>query len=52
MGSGVNRTFWRSKGSRTARRSGSKSTQMRRKGDRPWINMKAWRAEAARRSNP
>jgi hypothetical protein len=52
MGSGTNRSWWRSKGSRTGRRSGTKSMQMRRKGDGRWKAMKAYRAEAARRSQP
>jgi len=52
MGSGTNRSFWNSKGSRTGRRSGSKSPALRRKGDGRWKTMKAWRAEAARRSQP
>jgi hypothetical protein len=51
MGSGTNRAFWASKGSRTARRSGSKSMAMRRKGDGRWKAMKAWRAEAKRRAS-
>ena len=50
MGSGTNRSYWRGKGSRTGRRSGTKSPEMRRKGDTRWSKMKAWRAEAARRS--
>lgn len=49
MGSGRNREFWRSKGSRSGRRSGSKSMAMRRKGDGRWKTMKAWRAEAKKR---
>ena len=52
MGSGVNREFWASKGSRSGRRSGTKSMAMRRQGDTRWQKMKAWRAEAARRSQP
>lgn len=52
MGSGTNRGFWRSKGSRTGRRSGTKSMAMRRKADGRWKAMKSWRAEAARRSQP
>lgn len=51
MGSGVNRDYWRSKGSRTGRRSGSKSMALKRKGDTRWKNMKAWRAEAKRRAS-
>jgi hypothetical protein len=52
MGSGTNRGFWKSKGSRTGRRSGTKSRAMRLKGDGRWKAMKAYRAEAARRSQP
>ena len=52
MGSGTNRKWWAEKGSRTGRRSGSKSPALRRKGDGRWKTMKAWRAEAARRSQP
>jgi len=52
VGSGTNRAFWRSKGSRSGRRAGSKSPELRRKGDTRWIKVKGWRAEAARRSNP
>jgi hypothetical protein len=52
MGSGTNRAWWREKGSRSGRRSGSKSRAMRMKGDGRWKTVKAWRAEAARRSNP
>ena len=48
MGSGATRKFWASKGSRSGRRSGSKSMALRRKGDTRWKNMKAWRAEAKR----
>ena len=52
MGSGTNRKWWREKGSRAGRRSGTKSPEMRRKGDTRWQKMKGWRAEAAKRSNP
>jgi hypothetical protein len=51
MGSGTTRAFWRSKGSRSGRRSNTKSIRARRKGDRGWMKMKAWRAEAKRLSN-
>ena len=51
MGSGTNRAFWREKGSRTGRKSGSKSPDMRRKGDTRWKTMKAYRAEAKRRAS-
>jgi hypothetical protein len=52
MGSGTNRKYWSSKGSRTGRRSGTKSMALRRKGDTRWRKMKDYRAEAARRSQP
>jgi hypothetical protein len=48
MGSGATRAFWRSKGSRSGRRSGTKSMTLRRKGDKGWMRMKAYRAEAKR----
>jgi hypothetical protein len=51
MGSGTNRKFWREKGSRAGRRSGTKSFGMRRKGDTRWQKMKGWRAEAKRRAS-
>lgn len=51
MGSGTNRAWWQEKGTRTARRSNTKSLKARRKKDKGWIKMKGWRAEAARRSN-
>lgn len=51
MGSGTNRSWWREKGSRTGRKSNTKSVRARRKNDGGWKKMKAWRAEAARRSN-
>lgn len=52
MGSGTNRRWWREKGSRSGRRAGTKSMRLRRKGDKGWLRMKAYRAEAARRSQP
>ena len=52
MGSGTNRAWWREKGSRSGRKSNSKSMRARRKKDKGWLKMKAYRAEAARRSNP
>lgn len=52
MGSGTNRSWWREKGSRSGRRSNSKSMRARRKKDGGWLKMKAYRAEAAKRSNP
>jgi hypothetical protein len=48
MGSGATRAFWRSKGTRSGRRSNTKSMRARRKGDKGWMKMKAWRAEAKR----
>ena len=52
MGSGTNRGWWREKGSRSGRKSNTKSVTARRKKDGGWMKMKAYRAEAARRSNP
>ena len=52
MGSGTNRKWWGEKGSRSGRRSNTKSMRARRKKDGGWMKMKAYRAEAARRSNP
>lgn len=51
MGSGTNRSWWREKGSRSGRKSNTKSVRARRKGDGGWVKMKHWRAEAKRRSN-
>ena len=51
MGSGTNRKWWRDKGSRSGRKSNTKSVRARRKKDGGWMKMKAYRAEAARRSN-
>jgi hypothetical protein len=51
MGSGTNRSFWREKGSRTGRRSNTKSMRAQRKGDKGRIKMKAYRAEAKRRAS-
>lgn len=48
MGSGTNRSFWKEKGSRGARRSGTKSVKQR--GGAAARRIKAFRAEAARRS--
>lgn len=50
MGSGTNRAWWREKGSRTGRRSQTKSRDPKAKSAR--LRMKANRAEAARRSQP
>ena len=52
MGSGTNRKWWAEKGSRTGGGSGAKAMGRRRTGDGRWKTMKAWRAEAARRSQP
>ena len=52
MGSGTNRKWWGEKGSRSGRRSNTKSMRARRKKDGGWVKMKGYRAEAARRSNP
>lgn len=46
MGSGATRKFWASKGSRTARRSMTKTSSI--KGRDARLKMKAWRAEARR----
>ena len=51
MGSGTNRKWWGEKGSRSGRRSNTKSLKARRKKDGGWSKMKAYRAEAAQRSN-
>ena len=51
MGSGTNRKWWGEKGSRSGRRSNTKSVRARRKKDGGWSKMKAYRAEAARRSS-
>ena len=50
MGSGTNRAWWQAKGTRTSRRSGTKSRNRAAKPSR--LRMKAHRAEAARRSQP
>ena len=50
MGSGTNRSFWRSFGTRTSRRSNTKSLNPKVRHIR--IVMKQRRAEAARRSQP
>ena len=48
MGSGTNRKWWSEKGSRTARRKGTKTRDPKQAKFR--LTMKANRAEAARRS--
>ena len=52
MGSGTNRKWWAEKGSRSGRRSNTKSVKARRKNDGGRVKMLGFRAEAARRSNP
>lgn len=52
MGSGTNRAWWREKGSRGARRSGTKSGGRTQIKGRSYLRAKADRAEAARRSQP
>jgi len=52
MGSGTNRRWWREKGSRSGRRSGTKSGGRTKVKKLSFLKMKAWRAEAAERSNP
>lgn len=51
MGSGTNRAWWREKGSRSGRRAGSKADGRRGRPRGRFVKAKAWRAEAARRSN-
>lgn len=51
MGSGTNRSFWREKGSRSGRRSNTKSLRARRKGDKGALKMKALRAEAKKKAS-
>lgn len=46
MGSGTTRAFWSGKGSRSARRSMTKTRSIKGKDAR--LKMKAWRAEAKR----
>lgn len=50
MGSGTNRKWWAEKGSRSGRKSNTKSVRALRKGDGGWQKMKHWRAEAKRRA--
>lgn len=49
MGSGTNRRWWAEKGSRTARRSMTKTRDV--KGKQSRLRIKAWRAEAKEKSN-
>jgi hypothetical protein len=50
VGSGTNRKWWAEKGSRSGRKSNTKSVRALRKGDGGWQKMKHWRAEAKRRA--
>jgi len=49
MGSGSNRSWWKEKGSRTGRRSMTKTRDS--KGAAARLRIKAWRAEAKERAN-
>lgn len=51
MGSGTNRSWWKTFGTRSARRKGTKSIGTQGS-DRARLRIKAARAEAARRSQP
>ena len=48
MGSGTTRAFWASKGSRSGRKSNTKSLRARKKGDGGWKKIKHFRAQAKR----
>jgi hypothetical protein len=48
MGSGTTRKFWQSHGSRSGRKSNTKSIRAHKKGDKGWLKMKALRAQAKR----
>lgn len=50
MGSGTNRAWWASHGSRSGRKSGTKSGGRTSSKTLSFLKMRAWRAEAARRS--
>ena len=50
MGSGTNRAWWAEKGTRGGRRAGTKSGGRTKAKKQSYLKMKAWRAEAARRS--
>jgi hypothetical protein len=50
VGSGTNRRWWADKGSRSGRRSGTKSGGRTLLKKQSYLKMKEWRAEAARRS--
>ena len=51
MGSGTNRAWWREHGSRSGRKSNSKSKSAGRNKTKTFLKMKSLRAEARRRSN-
>jgi hypothetical protein len=51
MGSGSNRAYWQSFGSRSGRRSGSKAGGRKAAKGLVFMKMKAARAEAKRRTN-
>lgn len=48
MGSGTTRKFWQSQGSRSGRKSNTKSLRAQKKGDRGRLKIKALRAQAKR----
>lgn len=48
MGSGATRAFWASHGSRSGRKSNTKSMRAQRKGDRGRLKIKGLRAQAKR----
>ena len=48
MGSGATRAFWASQGSRSGRKSNTKSLRARKKGNGGWKKIKALRAQAKR----
>jgi len=50
MGSGTNRAWWREQGSRSGRRSGTKSGQARTVKSKTYLRAKERRAEARRRA--
>lgn len=52
MGSGTNRKWWHQFGSRSGRKSTTKSGGLTKAKKAGYLKMKAQRAEAARRSNP
>lgn len=48
MGSGTTRNFWKAQGSRSGRKSNTKSMRARKKGDGGRLRIKALRAQAKR----